>query len=253
MSDSSRSPAAKKSKVAPESSVAAGKKLAAYAAVDEVVKNNMVVGIGSGSTVVFAVERIAQRVKDERLQLRCVPTSYQALQLIRQHKLNLSDLSADPVIDVTIDGADEVDCKTLDCIKGGGGCHVQEKIVAFNSKLFVLICDDSKKSHCLGEKWTRGVPVEVIPIAAEPLLIKFRDLGGQPVLRMAKSKMGPLVTDNGNFVIDVDFRPPYNPRTVHENISRLAGVVDTGFFLGMAAIAFIGHPDKVERLEAQTA
>ena len=101
----------------------------------------------------------------------------QALQLIREHKLVLGDLSTTPCIDLTIDGADEITAD-LDCIKGGGGCHVQEKIVAFNSTHFVVICDASKFADNLGQNWRKGIPVEIIPLAAEPVARKMRELGG---------------------------------------------------------------------------
>lgn len=124
-------------------------------------------------------------------------------QLIAQHKLTLTSLDEDPVIDVTIDGADEVDTQ-LNCIKGGGACQLQEKIVAYAAKKFVVIADYRKESTQLGEQWVQGVPVEVIPMAYVPLMNKLREMGGTPVLRMAKAKAGPVVTDNGNFVLDVN-------------------------------------------------
>lgn len=107
------------------------------------------------------------------------------------------------MIDVTIDGADEVDTQ-LNCIKGGGACQLQEKIVAYAAKKFVVIADYRKESTQLGEQWVQGVPVEVIPMAYVPLMNKLREMGGAPVLRMAKAKAGPVVTDNGNFVLDVN-------------------------------------------------
>lgn len=107
------------------------------------------------------------------------------------------------MIDVTIDGADEVDAQ-LNCIKGGGACQLQEKIVAYAAKKFVVIADYRKESAQLGEQWVQGVPVEVIPMAYVPLMNSLREMGGAPVLRMAKQKAGPVVTDNGNFVLDVN-------------------------------------------------
>eukprot|EP00035_Acanthoeca_spectabilis_P005046 m.109477 g.109477 ORF g.109477 m.109477 type:complete len:179 (-) comp12848_c0_seq2:653-1189(-) len=127
---------------------------AAYAAVDENVHDNMVIGIGSGSTVVFAAQRIGERVKKEKLSLICIPTSYQALQLIREHQLVLGDLTTTPKIDLTIDGADEI-TPDLDCIKGGGGCHVQEKIVAYNSAKFV-VRHSGKPTCCAARLSPRG-------------------------------------------------------------------------------------------------
>ncbi|PSN32260.1 Ribose-5-phosphate isomerase [Blattella germanica] len=118
------------------------KKIAAVKAVNEFVKDNFVVGVGSGSTIVYAVERLAQRVKDENLSIVCVPTSYQARQLILNHKLQLGDLEMYPKLDCAIDGADEVDAK-MTLIKGGGGCLTQEKIVASCAKQLIIVADES--------------------------------------------------------------------------------------------------------------
>ncbi|KAI9995010.1 hypothetical protein PInf_011895 [Phytophthora infestans] len=207
---------------------------AARQAVDEYVKSGYVVGVGSGSTVVYAAERLGELVKEKKLtDIKCIPTSFQAKQLIVQHKLTLSSLDENPVIDVTIDGADEVDLQ-LNCIKGGGGCQLQEKIVAFAANKFVVIADYRKESKQLGEQWTQGVPVEVVPMAYVPLMNKMeQDFGGKSVLRMAKSKAGPVVTDNGNFVLD----------TLCDRLKLLPGVVEVGLFCGMAEKAFFGQTD----------
>ncbi|MHA1671180.1 MAG: ribose 5-phosphate isomerase A [Promethearchaeota archaeon] len=219
-----------------------GKKNAAYKAVEENVKDGMILGIGSGSTVVYAVEKIAEINKKEDLKLKCIPTSFQSYQLIVDNNLNLVSLDQYPEIDLDIDGADEIDDE-LNLIKGGGGCLVQEKIVAFNSKKLVIIADFRKKSSKLGENWKKGVPIEVIPIAYIPVIIKLKELGGAPKLRMAQAKVGPLVTDNGNFIIDVDFGIIDSPSDIDFKISQIPGVVDTGFFIGMTSKAYIGQKD----------
>jgi len=214
-----------------------------------------VLGIGSGSTVVFAVQRIAHRVAKESLKLVCIPTSYQALQLIREHKLVLGDLSTSPVIDLCIDGADEI-TPALACIKGGGGCHVQEKIVAYNSAVFVVVCDSSKFAEHLGEHWRRGVPIEIVPLATEPITRKLRAMGGDPKLRMAKSKMGPVVSDNGNFILDVDFGGLVGdkaPEKLDGAIRAIPGVVETGLFIGMANKVYLGCADGVRTIEVKKA
>lgn len=116
----------------------------------------MVLGIGSGSTVVYAVDRIIERVQKEGLKLSCIPSSFQAQQLIEAGKLNLEYLNRLPEIDVCIDGADEVDDQ-LNLIKGGGGCHVGEKIIACAAKKLVIIADYRKESHLLGQQWKKGM------------------------------------------------------------------------------------------------
>ncbi|MHA1331581.1 MAG: ribose 5-phosphate isomerase A, partial [Candidatus Hodarchaeales archaeon] len=169
---------------------------AAVKAVEDNIEHNMIVGIGSGSTVVYAVEEIARLNKTENLNLTCIPSSFQSYQLIVDNGLKLGSLDQYPVINIDIDGVDEID-KELNAIKGGGGCLLQEKIIASNSKKVIAIADYRKISNTLGTQWDKGVPVEVLPMAHKPLMTKFEKLGGKPKLRLAKSKSGPLVTDNG--------------------------------------------------------
>ncbi|XP_047248874.1 ribose-5-phosphate isomerase [Girardinichthys multiradiatus] len=219
------------------------KKLAAYFAVDNSVQNNQVVGVGSGSTIVYAVDRLAERVRQEKLNIVCVPTSFQARQLILQHGLTLSDLERHPELDVAIDGADEVDAE-LTLIKGGGGCLTQEKIVASCSKYFVVIADYRKDSKALGQQWKKGIPIEVIPMAYVPVsrMIAKR-FGGEVNLRMAISKAGPVVTDNGNFILDWKFERAQNWKEVNTAIKMIPGVVETGLFVNMAEQAYFGMED----------
>eukprot|EP01103_Thecamoeba_quadrilineata_P007565 TRINITY_DN17423_c0_g1_i1.p1 TRINITY_DN17423_c0_g1~~TRINITY_DN17423_c0_g1_i1.p1 ORF type:complete len:244 (+),score=70.92 TRINITY_DN17423_c0_g1_i1:884-1615(+) len=221
------------------------KKKAAYQAVDEFVRDGMIVGVGSGSTVIYAVQRLAQVVHEYKYNIVCVPTSFQSQQLIIEAALNLSDLSRYPSLDVAIDGADEVD-EELNLIKGGGGCQTQEKIVAANSKKLVIICDYRKRSKNLGEKWKTGVPIEVIPFAYVPLIKKItEEFKGKPVLRMAVKKAGPVVTDNGNLILDVDFGviPLQSVKDLHTRLKALPGVVETGLFVGMTNKVFFGNQD----------
>ncbi|GAI72125.1 unnamed protein product [marine sediment metagenome] len=219
-----------------------GKKNAAFRAVEENVKKGMILGIGSGSTVVYAVKKIAEINKTKDLNLKCIPTSFQAHQLIVENGLTLVTLDQYPEIDLDIDGADEID-KALNLIKGGGGCLVQEKIVASSSKKLVIIADYRKKSEKLGENWNKGVPVEVIPFGYVPVMKMLERLGGKPVLRMAKAKAGPIVSDNGNFIVDVDFGLIENPSDMNDKLLKIPGVVDTGLFVGMASKAYIGQKD----------
>ena len=219
-----------------------GKKNAANKAVEENVKKGMILGIGSGSTVVYAVKKIAEINKAKDLDLKCIPTSFQSHQLIVENGLTLVSLDQYPVIDLDIDGADEVDA-SLNLIKGGGGCLVQEKIIASAAKKLVIIVDYTKKSEILGENWHKGVPIEVIPLAVVPIMMKLEKLEGKPILRMAKAKAGPVISDNGNFIIDVDFGLVENPSDLNLKILQLPGVVDTGLFLGMTQTVYIGQKD----------
>jgi len=236
------------------SSIEASKKLAAERAVDEHVKDGDVVGVGSGSTIVYAVARLAQRAKQENLKVHCIPTSFQAKQLITENNLILSSLEIHPRCNVAIDGADEVD-HHLTLIKGGGGCLAQEKIVAQFSDYFVVVADERKNSVELGTSF-KYVPIEVLPLAYKPLQMEIKaKFGGSPELRMAKAKAGPVVTDNGNFILDWTFdleqiREKINCssdlalwKVVNTSLCCMAGVVDTGLFVEMADIAYFGRAD----------
>ncbi|XP_045440153.1 ribose-5-phosphate isomerase isoform X2 [Pipistrellus kuhlii] len=199
------------------------KKLAGHAAVENHVRNNQVLGIGSGSTIVHAVQRIAERVKQENLNLVCVPTSFQ--------------------IDLAIDGADEVDAD-LNLIKGGGGCLTQEKIVAGYASHFIVIADFRKDSKNLGDQWHKGIPIEVIPMAYVPVSRAVtQKFGGVVELRMAINKAGPVVTDNGNFILAWKFDQVYKQSEVNTAIKMTPGVVDTGLFINMAERVYFGMQD----------
>ncbi|XP_069779641.1 ribose-5-phosphate isomerase isoform X2 [Narcine bancroftii] len=219
------------------------KRQAGDVAVHNHVQNNHVLGIGSGSTIVYAVDTLAKRVRNEHLKVVCVPSSFQARQLILQHDLPLSDLDRHPELDLAIDGADEVDCD-LNLIKGGGGCLTQEKIIASCAKKLIVIADYRKDSKHLGEKWKKGVPIEVIPMACMPVRRKIvAKYGGNVELRMAVSKAGPVVTDNGNFILDWKFDNVSNWKDVNVDIKMIPGVVETGLFINMVDRVYFGLRD----------
>lgn len=143
------------------------------------------------------------------LQRWFVPTGFQSKELIVRGGLSLGDVDQFPQIDITIDGADEVD-HALNAIKGGGACHLREKVLAEAAKTFIIIADARKNSEILGTKWKQGVPIEVAPFAWASVLQKLQKMGcKQPKLRMGKAKAGPVVTDNGNFVIDSPWDESY--------------------------------------------
>ncbi|KAM9981706.1 hypothetical protein ACTFIY_004004 [Dictyostelium cf. discoideum] len=218
------------------------KKVAAYKAVDDFVKDGCKIGIGSGSTIKYAVDRIKELGLKNVI---CVPTSFQSTQLIVEAGLELSDLSRTPELDITIDGADEVD-KDFNLIKGGGGCQLQEKIVAYSSKKLVIVADHTKESTELGENWKKGIPIEVVPMAYVPVMKKLESSSFSltPKLRMAVNKAGPVVTDNGNFIIDAQFSKPLsNIPQLAIDIKMIPGVVETGLFVNMTKIAYFGQID----------
>ncbi|CAL8095102.1 unnamed protein product [Calicophoron daubneyi] len=231
--------------IAKMSTVESAKQKAGETAVNDWLKDGQVVGIGSGSTITYAVKAIARRVQNEKLRIKCVPTSFQAKELILENDLELTSLDKHYQIDVAFDGADEV-CRDFTIIKGGGGCLLQEKIVASCSRDFIVLIDESKCSETLGSHWTRGLPIEVIPMACKPVQSWIENsLGGKAVLRPAITKMGPQLTDNGNFILDWQF----DPKLKHDwpkiglEILKLPGVVETGLFINMARRIYIGHLD----------
>ena len=235
-----------------------GKRAAAFRAVDEHVSaETQKVGIGSGSTVVYAVDALVRKAQQFNKSFLCVPTSYQAKLLITTNRpyLQLSDLEECPVLDVDFDGADEVDAE-LNCIKGGGACMLQEKIVASSAKQFIVIADSRKDSTELGQQWKKGIPIEALPFAETTVRQKLSHLlpSSSPILRMAVAKAGPVVTDNGMFVIDWDVGrlEVDKVREMNEQVSLIPGVIETGLFVGMADVAYFGQEDgsvKVRRRE----
>jgi len=223
-----------------------GKRLAAFAAVDENVKADMVIGIGSGSTIAYSVERLADKVKAGLTGIVCVPSSFQAKQLIVDHGLVMSDLDRNPKLDIAIDGADEVDAH-FNLIKGGGGALLQEKVVVSLAEKFFVVADYRKDSNNFGDNWKKGIPIEVLPMAWKPVAQKIeKHFGGEAPLRMAVNKAGPVVTDNGNFIIDwkfaLDARFP-SWAQIDKDLHMIPGLIETGLFCDMATKVYFGMKD----------
>ncbi|KAK2459995.1 hypothetical protein APHAL10511_008001 [Amanita phalloides] len=223
------------------------KKLAAYTAVDRHVKpEHKIIGIGSGSTVPYVVDRIVQQGQEVNKDRVFIPTGFQSKQLIVQAGLSLGDVDQYPTIDVTLDGADEVD-RHLNCIKGGGACQLREKVLAEAARTFILVADYRKNVQYLGTNFKSGVPIEVVPFAYAKVLQNLHQVLGSPdaTLRMATKKAGPVVSDNGNFIIDAPFdrESMEDPYTVMTRIKMLTGVVEVGVFCHMARAAYFGNED----------
>lgn len=197
--------------------VESSKKAAAFQAVKDYLKPEYRhIGIGSGSTVVYVVEAIAELDRDITSKMAFYPTGEQSRQLILNAGLRLSyieDLPIERTLDVAFDGADEVD-DDLNLIKGGGACLMQEKIVATSAKKFVCVADFRKISPRLGTSWKKGIPIEVLPMAAERVLLELKAIGSkEPRIRSGlPGKAGPIVTDNGMLIIDAPFPPLLLPK-----------------------------------------
>ncbi|RKP12788.1 ribose-5-phosphate isomerase [Piptocephalis cylindrospora] len=219
------------------------KKDSAYrAGAKHITPETRVLGVGSGSTIVYLVHYLRENREKLHPDLVCIPTGFQSRQLLVENGFRVAELDEFPVIDVAIDGADEVDA-SLNVIKGGGAAHLREKVVASAAKDFIIIADYRKMSEQLGQQWKQGVPIEVIPFALSPVMARLKEMGGAPTLRMAQRKAGPVVTDNGNFVVDVDFGLIADPASLLARTKALAGVVEVGLFCSMARIAYFGMAD----------
>jgi ribose 5-phosphate isomerase A len=218
------------------------KRAAGYRAAD-MIEDGMVVGLGTGSTVYFAIERLSERVR-AGLRITGIPTSFQTALRAREAAIPLTTLDDNPAIDIAIDGADEVDPK-LRLIKGRGAAHLREKCVAAAAKHFVVVVDEQKMVKILG---AAPVPVEVLPFAIMPVLNELRRLGCVPVIREAVRKDGPVITDNGNFVVDCTFAAIGSPEKLETDLAAIPGVVESGLFCGFVkkTTVIIGGQKKVK-------
>ena len=228
-----------------QDNVEKAKKNAAAEAVKQ-VKDGFVVGLGSGSTAAYVIEQIGRRIQREKIHVLGVPTSHQAFILAAKNRIPVTTLEEHPILDLTIDGADQVD-EHLNLIKGMGGALTREKIVAEASKYYLIVADENKKAKILGEN-SQPVPLEVLPFAVPLVMPKIKKLKGKPVLREGKGKVGPIVTDNGNVIVDAYFGPIRSPADLGSKLKALSGVVETGLFVGMVDAVYFGKPSGVEKL-----
>jgi ribose 5-phosphate isomerase A len=215
----------------------------------EFVKSGMVVGLGHGSTAIFAVRRIAKLLHEGQLQdILGVPCSRQVEEEVRQLGIPLTTLDERPVVDLTIDGADEVD-PDLNMIKGGGGALLREKIVAQASRREIIVVDETKLSPTLGTHWP--VPVEVAPFGWRSQIAYLESLGAQPVLRQ-NTDGTPFKTDHGNLILDCRFGPVPDPAQLAARLNERAGIVEHGLFLGLATDVIVAGVEGVRHLKRKT-
>ena len=220
------------------------KKAAGARAVD-FVHTGMLVGLGTGSTAEFAIEELSKRIKDGRLSdISCVPSSERTKNFAETLGLDLVKLSSARKIDVTIDGADEID-SDFNLIKGGGGALLREKVLAQNSERNIIVADESKLSQRLGE--CSPVPVEVLEFALEVEKSYLESLGGEARLRLARDGP-PFLTDQGNFIVDWSSGEIDNPSFFADRLSRRAGIVEHGLFIGTTSDIIIGFARGIEHL-----
>ncbi|MCL1817281.1 MAG: ribose-5-phosphate isomerase RpiA [Spirochaetaceae bacterium] len=226
------------------------KKQVGYAAADEFVKSGMKIGLGTGSTAVWALRRVGELLAAGKLTgIRAVATSLQTEMECQAAGIPLRSL-CDPEIsgslDLAIDGADEVD-ENLCLTKGGGGALLIEKIVAYSAKKFIVVVDSSKLVKNLGLSFP--VPVEVLREARLTAAEAFTGLGARAELRMAVKKMGAVITDNGNILLDLRFEKPFDPREMENRLSGIPGVLGNGIFSRNVTEVLVTHSDgRIERL-----
>ena len=217
------------------------KKAVAEAAVNEVT-SNMIVGLGSGSTAAIMIKTLANKIKiGELKEIRGVPTSFQSEVLALELGIPLIDLVSVDQIDLAIDGADEVN-PAYQLIKGGGACHVREKLVASRANKLLIVVDQTKLVKNLNEEFP--LPVEVLPSAWKQVKDVIEDMDAQCKLRMAEKKAGPVVTDEGNLILDVLFNGGINnPKEIEMQINNIPGVLENGLFVDLTYKVLVG---KVE-------
>lgn len=221
------------------------KRRAAEEAVKQ-VEDDSIVGLGSGSTAAQAIRLLGERLRRGELKgVLGVPTSLQAASEAVESGIPLTTLEEHPIVDVTIDGADQLDGR-LNLIKGGGAALLREKIVASCSRLYIIVVDERKLTRRLGDGCP--IPLEVHPTAVKPILMKLREMRAEASLRMGNGKVGPVVTDNGNLIIDAYFGLLEEPEQLERRLKEMPGVLETGLFLNYADLAYIGTKRGVRRL-----
>jgi ribose 5-phosphate isomerase A len=215
----------------------------------QLVQDGMLAGIGTGSTMAFLIEELGRRVREDSLHVTTVPTSFQSRMLCMKLGIPVREMQDASYLDLAIDGADEVD-PGLDLIKGGGASLTREKIVAAMAREFVVVVDESKLVARLGQSF--AVPVEALPSALGYVEKRILALGGTSALRLGVAKDGPVVTDNGQFILDLRFPPAVDLRAVDHALHSTPGVVETGLFFSLAHKVLVAQGAPAGHLVLQT-
>ena len=218
------------------------KKAAAEEAL-KLVEDGMVVGLGTGSTAAFFVSALGRRIAKDGLRITAIPTSLQTETQAHSLKLPLTTFAQHAQLDLTVDGADEVERDSLYLIKGHGGALLREKIVAAASRRMVVIADETKMVERLGS--LVSVPIEVVRFGWQATGRSLTDLGGNPSLRLGSDKK-PYLTDSGNYIMDCAFGPIEKPKEIAHHLDHIIGVVEHGLFLGFAQEVIVGGREGVQ-------
>jgi len=228
------------------------KKILGTHAADHYVRDGMTLGLGTGSTAIWAVRRIAERLSQGSLRnIRTVVTSLQSELEARSRGIpvfTLNDSALEDGLDLVIDGADEVD-PAGNMIKGGGGALLMEKVVAYNARSLLIIVDHTKMSDRLCQRF--AIPVEVIADAVAPVRKRLLRMGGEATLRMATRKAGPVITDLGNLLLDVTFPASFDPREMERELKLIPGVLENGLFTRQPPDLLVGREDGTVEARAR--
>ena len=196
----------------------------------------------------YAVVELGRANKARKLQLSVVPTSHQIENLAISHGLNVRSLNEAVVIDFAIDGADQVQSPSLNLITGGGAALLREKIVDSAARRLAIVVDETKLSKHLGGR--QAVPLEILPMAQRSVQIRVTKMGGRAKLREGSGKVGPVITDNGNFILDADFGRIENAARLERRLKAVPGLIETGLFLNMVDVVYVGRQNgRVDLLE----
>jgi ribose 5-phosphate isomerase A len=210
------------------------------------VEDDEVIGLGSGTTIRHFVEELAKRIKSENLKILAVPTSYDTCILASENGIKLTSLDEHPRLSKCFDGADKID-RSFNMIKGGGGCHTREKIVASASSTVCILVDHTKLVDQLTAKYP--IPVEIIPFAYRFVANRLGEAGGTLKLRDGgSSKIGPAMGDSGGFIGDVTFQENEDLNHLDALLNSTPGVIEHGLFLGIADLVYVSHEKRVEML-----
>ena len=222
------------------------KKLAGEKAVEH-INDGMIVGLGTGSTVKYSLKKLGELVRDG-LDIKGIPTSINTKRIAKQENIPLTTLEENPELDITIDGADEVD-SFLNLIKGGGGALTREKIIAFNSKKVIIVVDDSKIVKALGIDFP--LPVEIIKYGWTATKKRLEEFDCTVELRKIMENE-PYITDNGNYILDCEFERIDDPEQLEIDINSIPGVVENGLFIGLVDEVIVGGKQGISTLNKET-
>ena len=210
------------------------------------IEDGMTIGLGTGSTVEYTLRKVGQMIQ-EGFKIQGIPTSIHTKRIAKEEKIPLTTLDEHPEIDITIDGADEVD-SNLNLIKGGGGALTREKIIAYNSKKVIIVVDDSKVVKALGIDFP--LPVEIVKFGWTSTKKTLETFGCNVALREIM-KGEPFITDNGNYILDCEFEYIENPEQMEIDINCIPGVVENGLFINLVSEVIVGSQQGILTLEKE--